>query len=603
MEQFANRAHSTLSASIAPGDLSLVVGDGTSFPSSGNFRIVIDDEIIIVGARTGATLSSLTRGAEGTTASTHAAGAAVTHVLTVASSKLLPVDHSVLTNVGTDQHHAQAHAIGGADHTGSLAHSSLGSVTADQHHAQSHVHLADGSGTVAHTSLSTVGTDDHHAKSHAHSGDGSGTVDHSSLAGVTANQHHGQSHGHTGADSSGTVAHGDLTGVSANQHHNQSHSVSDHTTAVSIKDEGVAQGDALTLDFTGTGITASVAGGVATISAAAASGGYHTIYDEGSSLTQRNIANFTGDMVTASDDAVNARTNVDTRLWAGTSDLVDVGSTESAGTAVTVPRGDHGHALGVVTTKGDILTHNGTSAARQGAGVDGTFLIASSGSGTGLAWRDHEGLSDPHTGYRLESADHSHASSGLQGGTVAHTALTSVGANDHHAQSHGASDHTDRTRSIYVIPNDMTANRGAPAQAQGGGGTDDAIDWWAIPDAATGSVSFQIVVPADWVSGALSAVIIYSQSVVNNNFRCRLDYAYLASGDLTTEVSASTSFTLAASGTGSAVSYSSGQSLGTPDSTGELLRINFARIGADALDTNTGSMRLLAIRIDYTADS
>lgn len=48
----------------------------------------------------------------------------------------------------------------------------------------------------------------------------------------------------------------------------------------------------------------------------------------------------------------------------------------------------------------------------------------------------HAGLADPHTGYRLESADHSHASAGLQGGTVAHTALTAVGIDDHHAQVH-----------------------------------------------------------------------------------------------------------------------------------------------------------------------
>jgi hypothetical protein len=44
----------------------------------------------------------------------------------------------------------------------------------------------------------------------------------------------------------------------------------------------------------------------------------------------------------------------------------------------------------------------------------------------------HEALSDPHTGYRLESADHSHASTGLQGGTIAHSATTGQTATDHH---------------------------------------------------------------------------------------------------------------------------------------------------------------------------
>ena len=43
----------------------------------------------------------------------------------------------------------------------------------------------------------------------------------------------------------------------------------------------------------------------------------------------------------------------------------------------------------------------------------------------------HAAAGDPHTGYRLESADHTHATTGLQGGTVAHTALTSIGTNTH----------------------------------------------------------------------------------------------------------------------------------------------------------------------------
>lgn len=46
----------------------------------------------------------------------------------------------------------------------------------------------------------------------------------------------------------------------------------------------------------------------------------------------------------------------------------------------------------------------------------------------------HPGAADPHTGYRLESADHSHASAGLQGGTIAHSALTGLTAGDPHTQ-------------------------------------------------------------------------------------------------------------------------------------------------------------------------
>ena len=41
---------------------------------------------------------------------------------------------------------------------------------------------------------------------------------------------------------------------------------------------------------------------------------------------------------------------------------------------------------------------------------------------------------DPHTQYRLESEDHTHATTGLQGGTVAHSALTGLTTGDDHTQ-------------------------------------------------------------------------------------------------------------------------------------------------------------------------
>lgn len=83
-EKFSNNAESTLASTITSGATSLAVatGAGALFPSTGNFRIVIDAEIIIVGARTGDTLSSLTRGAEGTTAAGHLIGASVKHGVT-----------------------------------------------------------------------------------------------------------------------------------------------------------------------------------------------------------------------------------------------------------------------------------------------------------------------------------------------------------------------------------------------------------------------------------------------------------------------------------------------------------------------------------------
>lgn len=82
METFANQAVTTLSAAITGVTAtSCSVIDATAFPDTGNFRIKIDSEILIVTGVAGNTFT-VTRGAEGTTAATHASGASVIHLLT-----------------------------------------------------------------------------------------------------------------------------------------------------------------------------------------------------------------------------------------------------------------------------------------------------------------------------------------------------------------------------------------------------------------------------------------------------------------------------------------------------------------------------------------
>jgi hypothetical protein len=85
METFANHAATTLSAAIAsPTAASCTVVDATAFPATGNFRIKIDSEILIVTAVAGNAFT-IARGAEGTMAATHASGANVIHLLTKGS--------------------------------------------------------------------------------------------------------------------------------------------------------------------------------------------------------------------------------------------------------------------------------------------------------------------------------------------------------------------------------------------------------------------------------------------------------------------------------------------------------------------------------------
>lgn len=81
IEQYSNNAATTLNGAINNSTTSVVVTTGSVFPSTGNFRIIVDDEIMLVTARSSNTLT-VTRGAEGTTAASHADLADVTDVLT-----------------------------------------------------------------------------------------------------------------------------------------------------------------------------------------------------------------------------------------------------------------------------------------------------------------------------------------------------------------------------------------------------------------------------------------------------------------------------------------------------------------------------------------
>ena len=84
IENLANLASTTLLNLIGSGDTSITVasiGSPLPFPSP-NFRIVIDQEIILVTGVSG-TIWTVIRGQENTTAIQHNAGSAVTQILTV----------------------------------------------------------------------------------------------------------------------------------------------------------------------------------------------------------------------------------------------------------------------------------------------------------------------------------------------------------------------------------------------------------------------------------------------------------------------------------------------------------------------------------------
>jgi hypothetical protein len=82
-------ATTTLNADIGSGDTSLTLVSSTGWPdgSVAPFYLVIDtgtsaEEKILATARSGATLTGLTRGVDGTSAASHSAGAAIVHCFT-----------------------------------------------------------------------------------------------------------------------------------------------------------------------------------------------------------------------------------------------------------------------------------------------------------------------------------------------------------------------------------------------------------------------------------------------------------------------------------------------------------------------------------------
>lgn len=78
---YSNTATTTISdaGGISAGDLSMGVASVTGFPSTGQFTVLIDSELILVTAS--ASPWTIARAQEGTTAATHADGATITHVL------------------------------------------------------------------------------------------------------------------------------------------------------------------------------------------------------------------------------------------------------------------------------------------------------------------------------------------------------------------------------------------------------------------------------------------------------------------------------------------------------------------------------------------
>lgn len=72
----SNRATTLLNGGISNVDTTITVDDGSVFPSSGRFKVTIDNEIIDIASRAGNDLTVEARGAESTAAASHSDNAA-----------------------------------------------------------------------------------------------------------------------------------------------------------------------------------------------------------------------------------------------------------------------------------------------------------------------------------------------------------------------------------------------------------------------------------------------------------------------------------------------------------------------------------------------
>lgn len=101
VEQFANNATTTLSVIGGINNIvtSIVVTSATPFPTSPQFRIIIDSEIMLVTGVSGTTFT-VTRGAENTTAASHSNGATVAMIFTAGALDQLRSDLMNIETIG-----------------------------------------------------------------------------------------------------------------------------------------------------------------------------------------------------------------------------------------------------------------------------------------------------------------------------------------------------------------------------------------------------------------------------------------------------------------------------------------------------------------------
>jgi hypothetical protein len=184
-----------------------------------------------------------------------------------------------------------------------------------------------------------------------------------------------------------------------------------------------------------------------------------------------------------------------------------------------------------------------------------------------------------------------------------HASTTGQTANDHHAQVHGAADHTDITRKLLLAAADAGLD-GSVLQLWGA--APDATRIVTLANAATQGAFWQFLVPADWASGVISVQPIWIPSATDgtaHTVRWSMVAASLAAGINSGVAGTTVAWTgsSAARTQGVVVADTLTSTTLTPAAAGDLMRVNLRRVGADGADTYVGDVDLVGLVISYTA--
>lgn len=226
-----------------------------------------------------------------------------------------------------------------------------------------------------------------------------------------------------------------------------------------------------------------------------------------------------------------------------------------------------------------------------------TVATTHSGSSHAGVVSTHEAASDPHTGYRLESADHSHASTGLQAGQLGDSAFA--------AGALTKASIANRSRTIWLPAQVFTASgEGTPdlAVRGAGAGAYERMTMWAFDGSTEESILTVFYMPADWAAGSITLAHIFAPSTADGGnvmlqmLNTPLTGANLIDATLVTNDVQTTAVGSTAKALGSVATAAF-----TP--TQSFNRLTIRRTGSQANDTyNAHDLWYAGALITYTAD-